>query len=213
MTAGFALPAETGKAAESGLPRPNSSPSASAREGCWEAIELGLSRGRNGMAIWRDSVSDNGFASGDRSVARFAGKLRGAQSPEAHVAIETAPGEEAQVDYGAGPMVRAPGHWQVPSHAVVRDRARLQPPSGPPCSSSIRARPSLFRTPRESVSPAARRCAGITCVKAFRPARREPSCPATGPAAVPHPDPSENPTTSESAGRPPTRRRIRCLPA
>ena len=33
-------------------------------------------------------------------------KLRGTQSPEARAVIQTAPGEEAQVDYGTGPMVR-----------------------------------------------------------------------------------------------------------
>jgi transposase len=33
-------------------------------------------------------------------------KLRGAVSPEARVIIETRPGEECQVDYGTGPMVR-----------------------------------------------------------------------------------------------------------
>jgi transposase len=32
----------------------------------------------------------------------------GGSSPEARVVIETAPGEEAQVDYGTGPMVRDP---------------------------------------------------------------------------------------------------------
>ena len=41
-----------------------------------------------------------------QSVKRFVGKLRGAPSPEARVVIETAPGEEAQVDFGAGPMAR-----------------------------------------------------------------------------------------------------------
>jgi len=35
-------------------------------------------------------------------------KLRGAQVPEARVVIVTAPGQEAQVDYGTGPMVRDP---------------------------------------------------------------------------------------------------------
>jgi hypothetical protein len=34
--------------------------------------------------------------------------LRGASSPEARVVITTAPGEEGQVDYGDGPMVRHP---------------------------------------------------------------------------------------------------------
>jgi hypothetical protein len=40
------------------------------------------------------------------SVKRFVRKLRGSSTPEARVVIETAPGEEAQVDYGTGPMVR-----------------------------------------------------------------------------------------------------------
>jgi hypothetical protein len=41
-------------------------------------------------------------------VRRFVGTLRGTSSPEARVVITTAPGEEAQVDYGDGPMVRHP---------------------------------------------------------------------------------------------------------
>ena len=71
-----------------------------------ELIELGLARGRNAMAIWQDLVSQAGFASSYQSVKRFIRRLRGAQAPEAHPVIVTAPGEEAQVDYGLGPMVR-----------------------------------------------------------------------------------------------------------
>ena len=71
-------------------------------------IELGLARGRNAMAIWQDLVSETGFTSGYQSVRRFVGKLRGVQIPQAHPVIDTAPGEEAQVDYGTGPMVRDP---------------------------------------------------------------------------------------------------------
>ena len=73
-----------------------------------EAIELGLSQGRNAMAIWQDLVSQSGFTSSYQSVQRFVRKLRGAQAPEACVVIVTAPGQEAQVDYGSGPMVRDP---------------------------------------------------------------------------------------------------------
>ena len=73
-----------------------------------EAIELGLWRGRNAMAIWRDLVDTRGFAAGYQSVRRFVSKLDPSQSPEACAVIETAPGEEAQVDYGTGPMVRDP---------------------------------------------------------------------------------------------------------
>jgi transposase len=84
------------------------SPTASACEPYREVIELGLSRGRNAMAIWQDLVDDHGFTGRYNSVKRFVRKLRGVTTPEARVVIETAPGEEAQVDYGDGPMVRDP---------------------------------------------------------------------------------------------------------
>ncbi len=89
-----------------GTPSPQPSPRASACEAYREAIELGLSRGRNAMAIWQDLVDQYGFASSYLSVQRFVRKLRGAQTPEARVVITTPPGQEAQVDYGTGPMVR-----------------------------------------------------------------------------------------------------------
>src|SRR6202046_1348688 len=73
-----------------------------------EMIELELSRGRNAMGIWADLGERHGFAGGYPSVKRFVRTLRGAVSPEARVIIETRPGEECQVDYGTGPMVRDP---------------------------------------------------------------------------------------------------------
>ncbi len=73
-----------------------------------EAIDLGISRGRNAVAIWQDLVSEYGFASSYQSVQRFVRKRRGMQTPEARVVIVTAPGQEAQVDYGTGLMVRDP---------------------------------------------------------------------------------------------------------
>jgi transposase len=89
-------------------PQPGRSPSASACEPHREAIELGLSRGRNAVAIWQDLVDSCGFGAGYQSVRRFIWKLQGNRPPEACAIIETAPGEEAQVDYGEGPMVRDP---------------------------------------------------------------------------------------------------------
>jgi len=94
--------------AETGEPKPGRSPSASACEPYREVIALGLSRGRNAMAIWQDLVDTSGFAAGYQSVRRFVGKLQGSHAPEACPVIETAAGEEAQVDYGEGPMVRDP---------------------------------------------------------------------------------------------------------
>jgi len=83
-------------------------PSASACEPYREIIEIALARGRNAMAIWQDLVSQCGFAGAYTSVKRFVRGLRGIHVPEAHPVIVTAPGEEAQVDYGTGPMVRDP---------------------------------------------------------------------------------------------------------
>jgi transposase len=89
-------------------PPPNRSPSASACAPLRDAIELGLSRGRNAMAIWQDLVDSGSFSGSYQSVQRFVRKLRPGSSPEACAVIETAPGEECQVDYGTGPMVRDP---------------------------------------------------------------------------------------------------------
>ena len=73
-----------------------------------EAIELGLSQGRNAIGIWQDLVSESGFNGGYQTVKRFVRKLRGNQPPQPRAVIFTAPGEESQVDYGTGPMVRDP---------------------------------------------------------------------------------------------------------
>ena len=56
--------------------------------------------------IWQDLVDRHGFAGGYQSVRRFVRVLRGACCQESRVIIETEPGEECQVDYGTGPMVR-----------------------------------------------------------------------------------------------------------
>ena len=90
------------------LRRPGRAPSASACEPYRELITEALGRGRNAMAIWQDLVDDHGFTARYASVRRFVVTLRGTSSPEARVVITTVPGEEAQVDYGDGPMVLHP---------------------------------------------------------------------------------------------------------
>jgi len=89
-------------------PGPQRAPTASACVPYRELIDLAVARGRNAMAIWRDLVDDHGFAAQYASVRRFVVTLRGQRTPEAHPVIVTAPGEEGQVDYGDGPMVRHP---------------------------------------------------------------------------------------------------------
>ena len=73
-----------------------------------EAIELGLSRGRDATAIWQDLVSESGFGGGYQTVKRYVRKLRGKQPLQPRAVIRTGPGEESQVDYGTGAMVRDP---------------------------------------------------------------------------------------------------------
>ena len=73
-----------------------------------ETIENALNRGRNAMSIWQELVSDHGFSGAYNAVKRFVGKLRGSTQPDPAGIIVTAPGEELQVDYGDGPMVRDP---------------------------------------------------------------------------------------------------------
>lgn len=73
-----------------------------------ELIVEALSQHRNGVAIYQQLVDRHGYAHSYEGVKRYVRALRGSRTAEAHPVIETAPGEEAQVDYGDGPMVKHP---------------------------------------------------------------------------------------------------------
>jgi transposase len=90
------------------IPLPPSKVSTSDCEPFRETIEIGLNQGRNAMAIWQHLVDAHGFNGAYNTVKRFVRKLRGSTQPAAVGIIVTGPGEEAQVDYGDGPMVRDP---------------------------------------------------------------------------------------------------------
>jgi transposase len=90
------------------VPAPGRSPTASACEPYFDFIELSLSKDRNAKAIYQDLVDDHGFTGRYQSVKRFVRQLRGRPGRQACAVIITPPGEEAQVDYGSGPMVRDP---------------------------------------------------------------------------------------------------------
>ena len=98
-------------------PAPTRAPQASACEPHRDRIAAALKVGRNAMAIWQDLVDEAGFTGRYASVRRFVRQLRGTSAPEARVVIATVPGEEAQVDYGDGPMVR---HPQTGKHRRTR---------------------------------------------------------------------------------------------
>jgi hypothetical protein len=72
------------------------------------AIEAAVGLGRNAKSIWQELVDRHGFAGHYESVKRFVRRLRPCAAAIAHPRIETGPGEEAQVDYGTGPLVRDP---------------------------------------------------------------------------------------------------------
>jgi transposase len=104
---GDSKPATTkGVITDSALRQPGRAPSATACEPYRDLIEQGLRLDRNAMAIYQDLVIDHGFAARYNSVRLFAIKLRGVQVTEPHPMIVTVPGQEAQVDYGEGPIVR-----------------------------------------------------------------------------------------------------------
>ncbi len=73
-----------------------------------EMIETALASRRNGVAIYQELVDKHGFEGSYSSVRRFVRKLRGHAVVKTFAVIHTDPGEEAQVDYGEGPMVRHP---------------------------------------------------------------------------------------------------------
>ena len=108
-----------GDAARVAAERPGRSPQASACEPYRELIVDALGRGRNAMAIWQDLVDDHGFPARYASVRRFVAKLRQQPAVEARAVITTAPGEEAQVDYGEGPMVRVRRYLPVSASRTI----------------------------------------------------------------------------------------------
>ena len=122
------------------------------------------------MAIWQDLVDRPRLhrpairassASSASCAARHARKPAPSSSPQ--------PGEEAQVDYGDGPMVRDPNTRQVPPHAAVRADARLQPQIRSPADLPIQLA-HLGRAARDkpsagwAASPAS--SCSTTCAKA-----------------------------------------------
>lgn len=59
-------------------------------------------RGRNATAIYQDLVERHGYVGSDQAVRRFVRTLQTDHPPYAKCRFETAPGQEAQVDYGEG---------------------------------------------------------------------------------------------------------------
>lgn len=100
-----------GTAGDAPAARGTRSPRASKCEPYRDLIELAVAHGRNSVAIYQELVDRHGFSGSQKGVLRYVTRLRKARGISSDAAcgiIETAPGEEAQVDYGEGPMVRDP---------------------------------------------------------------------------------------------------------
>jgi hypothetical protein len=59
------------------------------------------------VVIWQGLVDRHGFNGRYANLQRYARRVRGGLTPEPTGIIATGPGEEAQVDYREGPIVRA----------------------------------------------------------------------------------------------------------
>jgi transposase len=78
----------------------------------WIEEQVGL--GRNAQSIYQDLVERFGFAHRYNSVKRFVRGLK-CRDPERFDVLESAPGEEAQVDFGQGALTRRPnGKYRRP---------------------------------------------------------------------------------------------------
>jgi len=72
-----------------------------------EAILVKLGQGLSAQRIFQDLVEDHGFTAGYDSVKRFVRSL-GRKSPLPMRRLESAPGQEAQVDFGKGARILTP---------------------------------------------------------------------------------------------------------
>lgn len=106
----------TGPEVPAGSPR-----SRSACEPHRDFIEAEAAKGRNAVAIYQDLVEHHGYPGAYNAVKRFVGKLR-PHEPKISCRFETAPGQEAQVDYGEGALTRHPqtGKYRWPRLFVMK---------------------------------------------------------------------------------------------
>jgi hypothetical protein len=111
-------PMATGSEPEAGQippPWPPARPPKEVRSACeshraW--IEQQVALGRNAVAIYQDLVERHDFAHRYNSVTRFVRALK-RRDPERFDVLESAPGEEAQVDFGLGALTLANSQNQL----------------------------------------------------------------------------------------------------
>ena len=149
------LPSDAEIAAALGAPRlPVSAQSSIA---AWQPlIKQWLAQGVSGVAIHAALVREHGFAGHYSSVRRLIATIARECPPEATVRLSFAPGEAAQVDFGAGPELLDPAKGELrrswafvmtlcfSRHQYVEfvwdQSVRTWPATGAPLSGSARCR-------------------------------------------------------------------------
>lgn len=101
-------------------PPPGSSGPSSGCEPYRERVIAALEQGLSSQRIWQD-LRDDGFAGGYDSVKRFVRRL-GQASPQPFRRMESAPGDQAQVDFGTGAPVVIPAGEPLPLGVKTRRR-------------------------------------------------------------------------------------------
>jgi len=92
---------------------PGSRPCRSQCDPFAEIIKARLDQGLSAKRVWQDLVADHGFPGGYDSVKRYVRRL-GATTPLPFRRMETEPGQESQVDLGAGAWVIENGKKRRP---------------------------------------------------------------------------------------------------
>ena len=104
MATGSAVAAEQIPPPRPPAPLPRAAASACEPHRGW--IEEQVALGRNAVAIYQELVERHGFSHRYNSVKRFVRSLK-RREPERFDVLESAPGEEAQVDFGLGALTLA----------------------------------------------------------------------------------------------------------
>jgi transposase len=102
------LPDDAALAAAIGVGRRVAASTVSSAQPHRAVIERWVAAGVQGRAIHAALKREHGYAGSYSAIVRIVRRLRGEQQPEVTVRLEWAPGDAAQVDFGAGPMLLHP---------------------------------------------------------------------------------------------------------
>jgi hypothetical protein len=91
-------------------------------------IERWVAQGVGGIAIHAALKREHGYTGSYSAVRRIVAGIRSALPPETTVRLTFAPGEAAQVDFGAGLFLLDPKRRTAPYLGVRHDAVLLAPP-------------------------------------------------------------------------------------